>query len=37
MSRPFDSRSTLASSLASTTGLRCGRMMIPVPSRIVVV
>src|ERR1700676_2866632 len=34
ISRPFDSTSSEASSFASTTGLRCGRMMIPVPRRI---
>src|SRR5271154_6579052 len=37
MSRPLDSTSVEASSLASTTGFRCGNMMMPVPSRIFVV
>src|SRR6185312_2436138 len=37
MTRPPDSTSRLATCLASTTGLRCGRMTIPVASLIVVV
>src|SRR2546425_5217928 len=37
VSRPDDKTSSEASSLASTSGFRCGRMMIPVPSRTVLV
>src|SRR5271170_2168715 len=37
MSRPLDSTSVDASSLARTTGFRCGNIMMPVPSRILVV
>ena len=35
--RPFDSRSMLASCLASTTGLRSGSTRMPVPSLIFLV
>src|SRR6185436_11181101 len=34
MRRPFDMTSSVASSFARTSGLRWGRMMIPVPRRI---
>ena len=34
---PLDSASSVATSFASVTGFRCGRIRIPVPSRTVVV
>src|SRR5439155_1211536 len=37
MTRPFESTSSDASCLASTTACRCGRMMTPVASRMRVV